>query len=169
MQEPTHWGKNHEGAEVAATQYYVPSSKSPRFKVINQAKDFDGTYFAENLNLPIIHPENMNPTACPLCCSIILATSNPPLTLSLPVQKLLLSLKLLYGTGTQCTWRERNIRCIQETLKCGNVLWHEGAKSHESEDKEDGWAKVCHEQLVAQKSFERGEKCISCLLRTFPF
>ena len=95
-----------------------------------------------------------------------LGNGDSPLTSSLLIQKLALNLKLLYGIGTQCTWRQ-NIRCVRETMKC--VLWHESAKSHESEDKEDGGSKVCHEQLVAKETLQRGEKCIPRLRRTRPF
>ena len=70
----THRSKDHQGTEVAATQYHVPGSKSP-VQGCKSSKDFDKTYFAENLNLPISHPENKNPTACPLCRSITLPTA----------------------------------------------------------------------------------------------
>ena len=58
---------------------------------------------------------------------------------------------------------------VQETMQCVSVLRHEGAKSHESEDKEDGRSKVCHEQLVAEKALQRREKCVPCLRRTRSF
>ena len=117
----------------------------------------------------------MNPTPCPL--SLQKSFQRPQLTFDIvpatpeALAELDAELRNWYSMYLEFRHFKQKVKIYLDSgifLKGQNVLWHECAESHESKDKEDGRAKVGHEQLVAEETLEGGEERVSLVFRTLP-
>ena len=114
-----------------------------------------------------------NDTPCPL--SLQKSFQRPQLTFDIvpatpeALAELDAELRNWYSMYLEFRYFKQKVKMYLDSgifLKGQNVLWHECAESHESEDEEDGRAKVGHEQLVAEEALEGGEERVSLVFRT---